>query len=212
MGPLAIAALGAGATAAGSLGSSWMESNAMEAANRANERIAADNRAFQERMSNTAYQRSFEDMRKAGLNPILAYSAGGASTPSGSTATMMSKVPSGFADRAVSSALSSLRVKSEVDNLLEQNANIKSNTALNEALRQKAVQDADLIRTNAKLAKTNLPAAENSAAVEQGLVGKIGAYVDRISRSLGNVGSSALSIFKGRDIFRGYTPQGVVTK
>lgn len=49
---------------------------------------ALANRQFQEKMSNTSYQRAVEDMKKAGLNPILAFSNGGASTPGGSAGTI----------------------------------------------------------------------------------------------------------------------------
>jgi hypothetical protein len=52
-------------------------------ANRAGKAAAQRQSDFQERMSNSAYQRAVSDMRKAGINPILAYKQGGAGTPSG---------------------------------------------------------------------------------------------------------------------------------
>lgn len=53
--------------------------------NREARKASARQMAFQEDMSNTSYQRGMEDMKKAGLNPILAGKLGGASTPTGST-------------------------------------------------------------------------------------------------------------------------------
>lgn len=44
-------------------------------------------RDWQEGMSNTSYQRAMKDLKKAGINPMLAYMQGGAGTPSGGSGT-----------------------------------------------------------------------------------------------------------------------------
>lgn len=80
--------------AAGSIAGGLIQSGGAAAQNQAqreiaeNANVAAAERAyaaqqFSEYMSNTAYQRTMKDMKLAGLNPILAYQQGGASTPQG---------------------------------------------------------------------------------------------------------------------------------
>lgn len=74
---------------------------AQKRANKTNIALQRENQTWEERMSSTSYQRGTQDMLAAGLNPMLAYSQGGASTPNSAAATVH---PVDAGAKAISSA------------------------------------------------------------------------------------------------------------
>lgn len=83
---------------------------------------AEKNRQWQQMMSSTAYSRAVGDMTSAGLNPMLAYQQGGASTPGGATAG--GSAQPGSTTRVESPTAAGLQAvfsSAQVQNMLQQN-------------------------------------------------------------------------------------------
>jgi hypothetical protein len=75
------------------VGSALLNRQATKSANKQTRLATAKQMAFQKDMSNTSYVRGMEDMRQAGLNPILAGKMGGASTPTGASYVAQKATP-----------------------------------------------------------------------------------------------------------------------
>lgn len=127
---------------------------------------AQKNRDFQQAMSNTAYQRAMADMKAAGLNPILAYQKGGASSPSGSTASTTAQVMEDVGNKALNSAMARQRLTAEVDNMRATNENLKRTNDLIHAQTAKELSQTTLNETQSKNveAKTAIEQANLSSA------------------------------------------------
>lgn len=89
---------------------------AQRKANEQNIALQRENQNWEERMSSTSYQRATQDMLAAGLNPMLAYSQGGASTPGSSAATVN---PVDAMPRAITSAIGNTLARQQAEANIE---------------------------------------------------------------------------------------------
>lgn len=150
---------------AGGLFENFLGDNKAEKANQFSAQQAAINRDFQERMSNTAYQRGMEDMKKAGLNPILAYQKGPASSPSGATASTSMAPVTPFSSSAVSASTNARRVTAEVENMAETNANLREQNKNLQA--QNVLTQAQTLQASAAARKTVVDTAIASEMLQK---------------------------------------------
>lgn len=126
------------------------DARAQERANKINIEQAQLNRDFQERMSSTAYQRAMEDMKKAGLNPMLAYMQGGASAPSGSQATVESASKTGLFDKALQGYTGISAALDRSTGLQQQQSMNESSIQLQAANAAKAAAETEKIRSETR--------------------------------------------------------------
>ena len=158
IGDLGSAAIGGGLSYMGQSSANSANQQIANMTTQANAAEAQKNRDWQEKMRSTQYQTAVKDMQAAGLNPMLAYSQGGAGTPSGAVGYAAQAAPMQNAMQGVGHAVSSVKPSelalrgAQVRNYLEQNKQIQAVTAESES--RTRLNDSNDLKTIADMFKS----------------------------------------------------------
>lgn len=143
--------------------------------NSAQSAMADKQMKFQEKMDNTRYQRGMADMKAAGLNPMLAYSQGGAGSPAGAMApvTNVGEAAVRAAEGSSNSAKTSALVKSQVENMA-------ADTKLKMDQSKAAIESAKLASANSAVTLGTMPYVIDKANYDSGTAGNM--YMETVPR------------------------------
>ncbi len=198
----------------GSVASGGLSFLGQQGANQTNMDIAQNQMNFQQQMSNTSYQRAVQDMQAAGLNPMLAYSQGGASTPSGASTQVQNKLGAGVQSYQQSQATSSAAAlqREQLKTIDPNIQNTHSQTMLNSANAALSAANAKKVEAETANAIAQNPVLHKTIEQMQAQIENYRASSKLSSATTGNVISNiapSTDPYWYRDLKRIFHPQNL---